>query len=260
MMIRPRFLLLAFSFFTASHCFVGAAPTGATPPAAPIDNRPATMDELWDKSTLIIYGRIVALEVVSLPNRKDSYQAVLRVERCWKGKLEGEIIIRDALPETASATTTLQFNKTYVVQLTKSDKKQVFTLDGAQDFSLQPESGTGLFKNVDGRPNLLWVEFLERKAGNTVDADQIKELRGQNGVDRQVKASKAEIAAKIAEAQYRKAMEETGIAERKALLEDILNSIKYSEDKELVPLLTKINAEISVATTYLASGLKKYPQ
>ena len=108
-------------------------------------------------------------------------------------------------------------------------------------------------------PYATWVEFLERKGGHVAEADRIRKLRGQDALDREANSSKEKIFADLATAEFRKAMEETGIAERAALLEPLLKRIQYTTQADMVALTAQIKAELSLGATFLSAGRTTYP-
>ncbi|HEY9248939.1 MAG TPA: hypothetical protein VIO38_07395 [Rariglobus sp.] len=236
-----------------------------TPPAVALspspDAKEPTMDDVWSRAPFIAYGRIVRLELAASSNRKDAYLAVFRVERCWKGRLAGDIVIQDSLPDGAGNGYALQFNRTYILQLAQSEDRKTYLQQGAQELSLPiTKTSPSAFSSVVGdSPYLTWVEFLERKNGNTAEAERIRQLRGQDALDREARQAKDRLGVDKALADFRTAMQETGIAERKALLEELLKRIDYNTGEEMVALATKVKAEISLAVTFLPTGRKTFP-
>jgi len=224
------------------------------------------MEEVWGGAEVIAYGRITALQLAPAADRKNAYLAVLRVERCWKGQIKEEIVIQETMPDGAGMGCLLEFNQTYILQLAKSATGKTYTQHGVQKVSLpinknpQPPALSSAFGNIPSEiPFVTWVEFLERKVGNLEEANRIRQLRGQESLDRETRESKGKIFADKAVADYRSAMKEMGIAERKALLEALLTRIEYNTEEEMVALAAKIKAEISLASTFQANGINTFP-
>jgi hypothetical protein len=223
-------------------------------------SKETSMDEAWDGSAIIAYGRITNLQLLPSDKGNDKYLAVFNIERCWKGQLAGEVMIVEALPDEVGNEQLLQFNHTYILQLSKNENGRTYTRNGAQEVSLPIVKDPKARSSVFGySPFLSWVEFLERKTGNTVEADRIKQMRGQDSLDREAGASKTKIVADLANAQFRIAMEETRAAERKALLEELLKQVKYETQEDMVALTAKIKSEISVTATLLSNGITTVP-
>jgi hypothetical protein len=259
-MTKPCFLLFAFvlSFGVPFGVVYGQTP-------AP-DYKEPTLDEVWDRSPAIIYGRIVALEIAPAAEGENAYLAYVLVERTWKGAIKPreEVVILETFPDGAGKGFALQFNRTYILQVSKRENSKRYERTGAQEIVLPiPRSvspvGSSNFGGVQSVPFLTWVEFLERKAGNTAEADRIRKLRGQETLDREANSSKDKIMVDRATADFRTAMNEEGIAERMALLDALLKRIQYSGNDELVALTAKIKAEISLGATFLAAGRKTFP-
>lgn len=259
-MTKPYVLLFAF---VLSLGVPSGAVYGATPAS---DSKELTMDEVWDRSPAIVYGRIVALEIAPAGEGENAYLAYVLVERSWKGAIKprDEVVVLETFPDGAGKGFALQFNRTYILQLSKREKSKRYERTGAQEIvlpiasSVSPVASSG-FGGVQGAPFLTWVEFLERKAGNTAEADRIRKLRGQEVLDREANSSKDKILVDGATAEFRVAMAEEGIAERMALLDALLKRIQYSTNEEMVALTSKIKAEISLGSTFLATGRKTFP-
>ncbi len=236
---------------------------GQTP--AP-DSKEPTLDEVWDRSPAIIYGRIVAMEIAPAGEGANAYLAYVLVERSWKGAIKprDEIAILETFPDGAGKGFALQFNRTYILQVSKRENSKRYERTGAQEIVLPiPASvspvGSSVLGGVQNVPFLTWVEFLERKAGNTAEAERIRKLRGQETLDREANSSKDKVMVDRAVADFRAAMAEEGIAARMALLDTLLKRVQYSTNDELVALTSKIKAEISLGATFLATGRKTFP-
>lgn len=225
------------------------------------------MDEVWTRSPAIVYGRIVAVEIAPASEGADrAYLAYVVVEKSWKGaiKPKDEIVVLEPVPDGAGKEYALQFNRTYILQLSKRENGKRYERIGSQEVVLPiPNAGAQaaptIFGGGQGVPFLTWVEFLERKTGNTAEADRIRRLRGQEALDRETNASKEKILSDRATADFRTAMEEERIAERMALLEDLLKRVQYSTQDDMVALTAKIKAEISLGTTFLSAGRTTFP-
>lgn len=259
-MIKPYFLFAAFVLSLVLPCGTVWAVSPDT------DYKEPTMDEVWDRAPVIVYGRVVALEVAPAKEDQRMYLAYFQVERVWKGavKPKDELTLQVTLPDSAGKEYALEFNRTYVLQATQLADGKRHALTGSQEVKLPisstaANSPSGVFGGVQGVPYVTWVEFLERKAGNTAEADRIRKLRGQETLDREANSSKEKILADLATAEFRKAMDETGIAERTALLEPLLKRIQYSTQDDLIALTAKIKAELSLGATFLSAGRTTFP-
>lgn len=255
-MIKPSLCLWGLLGFSS---FVLPESLALSPPLV---SKETSMDEAWDGSAIIAYGRITNLQLLPSDKGNDKYLAVFQIERCWKGQLTGEVMIVEALPDVAANEQLLQFNHTYILQLSKNPNGRTYTRNGAQELSLpivkDPKASTR--SSVFGySPFLTWVEFLERKTGNTAEADRIKQMRGQDSLDREAGASKTKTISDMANARFRIAMEETRAAERKALLEALLKQVQYEAQEDMVALTAKIKSEISVTATLLSNGITTVP-
>jgi hypothetical protein len=261
-MLKPIFLTLALAFALSVPATQGVALTPAPP-----DATEPTMDDVWARSPIIVYGRIVALEVAPAKEDQSTYLAYFQVERVWKGvvKPKDELTIQETLPDGAGKGYALEFNRTYILQATQREGGKRYTRNGSQAVVLPIPRSTGnaLSPVLGGDPGgsfLAWVEFLERKGGNVAEADRIRKLRGQDVLDRETNFSKEKIFADQAVAEFRKAMEETGIVERAALLEPLLKRIQYNTQEDMVVLTGKIKAELSLGATFLSAGRTTFPE
>jgi hypothetical protein len=259
-MTKPYLLFLAFVF---SFGVPSVAVYGLTPEP---DYKELTMDEVWDRSPVIVYGRIVALEVAPAAEGENAYLAYVVVERSWKGiiKPKDEVVILETFPDGADKGFALQFNRTYILQLSKRENSKRYERNSSQEIILpiaRPSSSSALaiVGGVQSMPYLTWIEFLERKAGNTAEADRIRKLRGQEALDREANLSKDKIFVDRATLDFRAAMAEEGIAERMALLGPLLKRIQHSTNDEMVALTSKIKAEISLGATFLSAGRTTFP-
>jgi hypothetical protein len=259
-MTKPYLLFLAFVF---SFGVPSVTVYGLTPEP---DYKEPTMDEVWDRSPAIVYGRVVAMEIAPAGEGENAYLAYILVERSWKGAIKPreEVVILENFPDGAGKGFALQFNRTYLLQLSKREKSKRYERTGAQEIVLPiPRAvspvASSVFGGTQGAPYLTWVEFLERKAGNTEEADRIRKLRGQEALDREANLSKDKIFVDRATLDFRAAMAEEGIAERMALLSPLLKRIQHSTNDEMVALTSKIKAEISLGATFLSAGRTTFP-
>jgi hypothetical protein len=255
-MIKPSFCflgLLCLGSFVLPETFA-LSPTPVS--------KETSMDDAWNASAIIAYGRITNLQLLPSGKGGGKYLAVFQIERCWKGQLTGEVIIVEPLSDGGGNDQLLQFNHTYILQLSKNETGRTYTRNGAQELSLPivKDAKANPRSSVFGySPFLTWVEFLERKTGNAAEADRIKQLRGQDLIDREAGASKTKIISDIANAQFRIAMQETRAAERKTLLEALLKQVQYEAQEDMVALTAKVKSEISVTATLLSNGITTVP-
>jgi hypothetical protein len=261
-MLKPFFLILAAAFAVS----VPVSPGRALPPTPAEASEPA-MDQVWDRSSIIVYGRVVALEVAPAKEDPTNYLAYFQIERVWKGavKPKDELTVQVKLPDGAGKGYPLDFNRTYILEVSPLEGTKRHLRSGSQPMVLPVARSTGTDLSMDldvesGGPFSAWVEFLERKAGNVAEADRIRKLRGQDVLDRVTNSSKEKIFADLATAEFRKAMEETGIAERTALLEPLLKRVQFSTQEDMVALASKIKAELSLGATLLSAGRTTYPE
>lgn len=248
----PR-LLVAFFIWTVVPFTTFAQTVSSSAP------KPSPMEDLWQQSPIVAYGRIIRLELAPTPANPDAYFAVLRIERVWKGHVGGNIVIHET---SASSTSSqgLRFNQTYVLQLSKKPDADLYLRQGSQEIVLPAQQATDPATAVFGiSPYLGWIEFLERKTGNLPEAERIRKVRGQDSLDREQTASVVKLFSDIALAEYRAAMQEAGVWQRKVLLEALFKRIEFHEDADMIALAAKVKSEISVANTLLAAGKTAFP-
>ena len=248
----PR--LLAASLLSTVVTFTTFAQTASA--SAP---KPSPMEDLWQQSSIVVYGRIIRLELAPTPANPDAYFAVLRIERVWKGHVGGNIVIHETAAPSAS-NPGLRFNQTYVFQLSKKPDADLYLRQSAHEITLPAQQATDSATAVFGvSPYLGWIEFLERKTANLPEAERIRKVRGQDSLDREQTASVVKLFADIAVAEYRAAMQEAGVPQRKVLLEALFKRIEFHEEADMIALAAKVKSEISVANTLLAAGKSTFP-
>lgn len=263
-MPHPENVMNLRSLFTV---FLMIGITSSAWPLTPSrDYVPPTYAQRWDKSAIVVSGRVTRLQRTEVSNGQTHFEMSLQIERSWKGDLTGELIFKDILPDGfTDQGYPFLFDKTYVIFANPAQEKgfykRVIAYEVAAPFPLtSPEAGNSLAA-IFGSPTTEkeLTEFLETKTGNLIAANKFKDAR-----EKAEEAKQAQERARLAfidecKKDFAAALEEHGVLARIDLLEKLQRkSNPIKEMKEIDVLQGKITSELSVAKTYAANGLKKF--
>lgn len=223
-------------------CILAAISGSALKALPPRDYVPPTYAQQWDTSKFVVYGRVIGLERKNAAAGQTDYEVTFKIERCWKGAISGEIVISDTLPHDCDDNSyRFEFYKTYVIFAGKGEDTK-YRRYSADRITLPLEP-------VLPYIGLELTAFLEDKTGDRLGAAEIKALQAKKARDE-----------RTFNEEFSKAMDETRLVERNALLEALDKKLRDpSASEEASKRIQAVASELSIANTYLENGIKKLP-
>ncbi len=276
--MRSRLFHLFFTIlFGTLHAEMRAPETTQGPPPS--------LPQIWETADAIVYGTAVRIEVDASVGDTIRYKSTLRVERCWKGDLKGDIRVEGGRFLGCYFDVPFRIRGTYLVLLKRQSGGDAYAPQEIQDFRLSPtgeptpepspyaqQSLSLLGDTSPTQPSYnerAWeiFEFAQRMAGHETEAKRLRDLRMDPILERKrVAKEAAEKAKELAEfnaavlRDFEAAQKTENLTQRKSLLLALKLRIKDRFDDGAQELKGKIIGELSVADTLLTNGVKTSPK
>lgn len=246
-------------------------PSGAEPAAAGSAPTPA---QLYDNADLVVYGPIVRLDL-DASAAESSYTAIIHPAQSWKGASRDPITMTGSLYRLGWCGNEIprspfEFYSNFLVFLKKRPEGNTHQVIFSEAVNLpfhlpvlNPWADAANRRiSIDQKKTMECLEFLERAAGNPVEADR---LAGLLAIEAAALKKEAEAQAALQawrndiHTEFEHAMQEKQPARRQSFLQKLERILDEKNDPEMIDTQRKITAELSVISTILENGLSTMP-